>query len=250
MSRGFCTANEAIALALRDYETLSQEAVAELVPQNRGVLWALSFKQIKKSLYRALNRQPAVDQPPVEKSDAEVLDAEDLGEEDELEEEEGLEEEEHDAEPSKGRFSDLPHPYKEKEPTTHGRTFKETLLKSGPKQKKVNTLEDLFKVKNAKNNFREVDKTAREAREMHKASSERLWMGSFGGLALIVPMLIMVLHRSLHGSLIVSSIGTVLFAFALALAARTLRGMDVLAATAAYAAVLVVFVGTSLPPLS
>ncbi|KAL5312892.1 hypothetical protein ACEPPN_019318 [Leptodophora sp. 'Broadleaf-Isolate-01'] len=111
-------------------------------------------------------------------------------------------------------------------------------------------LDNLLKVKNAKNNFRELDKAARKAREMNKASSERLWMGSFGGLALIVPMLIMALHRSLHGSLIVTLVGTVLFAFALALAVRSLKGIDVLAATAAYAAVLVVFVGTSLPPVS
>jgi len=112
------------------------------------------------------------------------------------------------------------------------------------------TLNKLFRKMNAKNNFREVDKAAREARDKHKASSERLWMGSFGGLALIVPMLIMVLDRGVKTSLIVTSVGTVLFAFALALAARTLKGMDVLAATAAYAAVLVVFVGTSLPPVS
>ena len=112
------------------------------------------------------------------------------------------------------------------------------------------TVEESFKHKNANKNFRELDKAAREARDKHKASSERLWMGSFGGLALIVPMLIMVLHRSVHGSLIVTSVGTVLFAFSLALAARTLKGMDVLAATAAYAAVLVVFVGSSLPPVA
>ena len=105
-------------------------------------------------------------------------------------------------------------------------------------------------MENEKNNFRELNKVAREVREMHKASSERFCMGSFDGLALTVPMLIMVLHRPLHGGLIVSSVGTMLFAFALALVVRSLRGMDVLAATAAYAAVLVVFVGTSLPPVA
>ncbi|CZR65048.1 uncharacterized protein PAC_14948 [Phialocephala subalpina] len=99
-------------------------------------------------------------------------------------------------------------------------------------------------------NFRELDQDGRLRREKAKASSERLWMGIFGGVTLITPMLIMVLHRSLNTSLIVSSISTVLFALALALAARSLRGMDVLAATAAYAAVLVVFVGTSMAPVS
>lgn len=99
-------------------------------------------------------------------------------------------------------------------------------------------------------NFRELDKSGRLRREKAKAAYERLSMGAFGGITLIAPMLIMVLHRSLNTSLIVSSASTVLFALALALAARSLRGMDVLAATAAYAAVLVVFVGTSMTPIS
>jgi exosortase/archaeosortase len=64
----------------------------------------------------------------------------------------------------------------------------------------------------------------------------------FGGLALIAPMLLMSLQQSLKTTLITSSVGIILFfALALSLAARNLRGMDVLAATAAYAAVLVVF---------
>lgn len=104
--------------------------------------------------------------------------------------------------------------------------------------------------KNEKYNFRELDKQGREAREQSKASYERLWMGTFGGLALITPMIIMVFKRSLAKSLIVSSLGTILFALALAVQAKSLRGMDVLAATAAYAAVLVVFVGSSLPSIT
>jgi len=182
------------------------ETVAELVPENHGVLRAVMFhlRRLKKMFSKALNRQSAT----------------------------GKEE-------RRGRVA--------------VQRASDWIASLGPLDDGSDIrpgLNSLFKKKNAKNNFREVDKAAREARDMHKASSERLWMGSFGGLALIVPMFIMVLHRSLNASLIVTSVGTVLFAFALALAARSLKGMDVLAATAAYAAVLVVFVGTSLPPLA
>jgi len=249
--REICIAKRTIACALRDYETLSQEAVTELIPQNRGLVWAVtvSLKYIKNNFNRAMSRQSGEDQPPVEQLGEleEELGEEELGEE-ELGEEKLA---------SKIRLSNLVHPNRQREeeeslPLPGGMVERRRTTKKNirAKQKKRITLEDIFKVKNAKNNFREVDKAAREAREMHRASSERIWMGSFGGLALIVPMLVMVLHRSLRGNLIVSSVGTVLFAVALALAARSLRGMDVLAATAAYAAVLVVFVGTSLPPIS
>jgi hypothetical protein len=85
-----------------------------------------------------------------------------------------------------------------------------------------------------------------------------------GGIALIAPMLIMVLHPSRNTSLIVTCV--FVFAFALGLAlystlityVRTrykslkdvvgesdLKAKEILGATAAYAAVLVVFVGTS-----
>ena len=73
----------------------------------------------------------------------------------------------------------------------------------------------------------------------------RLVMALFGGLALIAPTLIMALHPSLQTSLITTSIATFLFALALAFGATDSSGKDVLAATAAYAAVLIVFIGTS-----
>jgi predicted cation transporter len=63
-------------------------------------------------------------------------------------------------------------------------------------------------------------------------------------------MLLMVLHRDLHTSIITASVATVLFASFLAITARSLEGKNVLAAVAVYAAVLVVFVGTSLTPIS
>jgi hypothetical protein len=74
----------------------------------------------------------------------------------------------------------------------------------------------------------------------------RLSMALFGGLALIGPTLIMALHPSLHTSLITTSVATVLFGLTLAFGAIDSSGKDVLAATAAYCAVLIVFVGTSL----
>ena len=93
--------------------------------------------------------------------------------------------------------------------------------------------------------FRELDQQGRILRAQKKAFTERIIMAMFGGLALIGPMLIMVLHPSRNTSVITVSAATFLFAFALAVFAKDSAGKDVLAATAAYAAVLVVFVGTS-----
>lgn len=78
---------------------------------------------------------------------------------------------------------------------------------------------------------------------------ERLSLGVLGGLAIITPMVIMALKNSLLTSLLVTSIATMLFAGILALprVGKSLDGSTVLTAVAAYAAVLVVFVGTSLP---
>lgn len=90
-------------------------------------------------------------------------------------------------------------------------------------------------------------------------------MAFVGGLSLIVPVLIMALHRSRVTSLVVTSVAVTLFAIVLAIwplvsryfpwrkdtadlagADEILENKDVLTATAAYAAVLVVFVGASL----
>lgn len=95
--------------------------------------------------------------------------------------------------------------------------------------------------------LRELDKQGRLARERKSASLERLLLGGFGGLMLIGPMLLMVLKYSRNTTLITTSVATVLFTLVLATFARGMEGKDVLAAVAAYAAVLVVFVGTSTP---
>lgn len=65
-----------------------------------------------------------------------------------------------------------------------------------------------------------------------------------GGAALIVPMLIMSFQPLHTKSLVTVSVAVVLFALTLSLAFST-DNKDTLQATATYAAVLVVFVGTS-----
>lgn len=96
--------------------------------------------------------------------------------------------------------------------------------------------------------MRELDKKGRMLREKKNASLERLLLGSFGGLMLIGPMILMVLNYNRNTALITTSVATVLFILILATFARGMAGKDVLAAVAAYAAVLVVFVGTSIAP--
>ena len=65
-----------------------------------------------------------------------------------------------------------------------------------------------------------------------------------GGLSLVVPMLIMSINQNLTKSLITSSVAVVLFA-GLVSVVFSASNAETLGITAAYAAVLVVFVGTS-----
>lgn len=97
-----------------------------------------------------------------------------------------------------------------------------------------------------KYNFRELNREIRLENEKKKAYGQRLWMGTFGGITLIGPVLLMVLHRDLNTSIITACVATTLFTLILAFAGRDLAGKDVLGAAAAYAAVLVIFVGTSM----
>jgi hypothetical protein len=82
--------------------------------------------------------------------------------------------------------------------------------------------------------------------ERRKARISRLVMALFGGIALIIPTTIMAKNPGINLSLITTAIATALFALILALGATDSTGKDVLGATAAYAAVLVVFIGASL----
>ena len=96
--------------------------------------------------------------------------------------------------------------------------------------------------------FRELDRKGSEERSRKRAFTQRIVMALFGGVAVIGPMLIMTLHPSRNTSLITVSLATFLFALLLANIAKDSAGKDVLGVTAAYAAVLVVFVGTSGAP--
>ncbi len=72
----------------------------------------------------------------------------------------------------------------------------------------------------------------------------RLAMALFGGLALIVPMLITTLHQTKLTTLLTTSLFVAAVAVALAWWMEDAQNKDIIAATAAYAAVLVVFVGS------
>ena len=65
-----------------------------------------------------------------------------------------------------------------------------------------------------------------------------------GGLSLVVPMLIMRIHQNSTKSLITTSVAVVLFSAVVSVVFNA-SNAETLGITAAYAAVLVVFVGTS-----
>lgn len=85
------------------------------------------------------------------------------------------------------------------------------------------------------------------ANEAAKAESlvVRFLMAAVGGLALIVPVLVMSFFPGRNVSLVTTSVAMLVFAAVITLGTK-LAPDQVLGATAAYAAVLVVFVGTSL----
>lgn len=73
--------------------------------------------------------------------------------------------------------------------------------------------------------------------------SSRLFMGVFGGTAVYLPILIMTVNPSTTKTLVTTFVAILLFGILLAIAATDSSGKDVLAATAAYAGILVVFAG-------
>jgi len=80
-------------------------------------------------------------------------------------------------------------------------------------------------------------------KETFELFMQRLLMAAIGGAFLVGPMLVMVLHRSVLTSLLTASLCVV--AFGLTMAIYLEKPFEVLSGTAAYAAVLMVFVGTS-----
>jgi VIT1/CCC1 family predicted Fe2+/Mn2+ transporter len=75
----------------------------------------------------------------------------------------------------------------------------------------------------------------------------RLVMAVVGGFALVVPMLIMTLHSTKVTSLATLSVFVLAVAVSLAWFMDIAEPKDIIGATAAYAAVLVVFVGVGTP---
>ena len=68
-------------------------------------------------------------------------------------------------------------------------------------------------------------------------------MSTFGGLTLIVPMLIMVMDPRKITTVVTTSVFTLAIGLILAFWMDEAESKDMIGATAAYAAVLVVFVG-------
>ncbi len=79
-----------------------------------------------------------------------------------------------------------------------------------------------------------------------RTRNERYVLAVLGGIILVAPMILMVLVPGVVASLVVVTVCTMIFAVATAYFSPTKLPLELLAATAAYAAVLVVFVsGTS-----
>ncbi|UKZ75689.1 hypothetical protein TrVFT333_003381 [Trichoderma virens FT-333] len=72
----------------------------------------------------------------------------------------------------------------------------------------------------------------------------RFLMAFTGGVFLVVPMIIMTLHPSQTKSLVTVSVAVIIFSLVLSFGVRV-SNIETLVSTATYAAVLVVFVGTS-----
>ncbi|OCK85086.1 hypothetical protein K432DRAFT_400533 [Lepidopterella palustris CBS 459.81] len=70
-------------------------------------------------------------------------------------------------------------------------------------------------------------------------------MATFGGLALLLPMLIMVLHPTKLTAVTTTVVCVLFVGIVLSFSMHNAEDKDILAASAEYAAVLVVFVGTS-----
>jgi VIT1/CCC1 family predicted Fe2+/Mn2+ transporter len=73
----------------------------------------------------------------------------------------------------------------------------------------------------------------------------RLGGALIGGIALIGPMLLMLLHKSVVTSLVTTSVSVFAFGLGLALFSKDSMPHDIMVAVAGYAAFLVVFVGTN-----
>ncbi|KAI1747489.1 hypothetical protein F4782DRAFT_520881 [Xylaria castorea] len=98
--------------------------------------------------------------------------------------------------------------------------------------------------------FRELDRGRLLERNLLDRIRSRFHMALFGGVALIAPVILMTLKPTLTVDLVTASVSTALFSLAMVIFAPDMSGKDVLTSTAAYAAVMVVFIGTSLQVIS
>ncbi|KAF2096060.1 hypothetical protein NA57DRAFT_59118 [Rhizodiscina lignyota] len=93
-------------------------------------------------------------------------------------------------------------------------------------------------------NFEEVGRSIALRQQKRKALMRRLALALLGGIAPIIPMMIMSLVSTKACSLATTSVATFLIACLVAIFSEA-KEQEVLAVVAAYSAVLVVFVGTS-----
>jgi VIT1/CCC1 family predicted Fe2+/Mn2+ transporter len=89
------------------------------------------------------------------------------------------------------------------------------------------------------------DTEANARKRKWRAGAERFGMAIIGGVLLVVPVVIMSLNTSRTKSLITLSASVLVFAFVVAGGADEASPQEVIGATAAYAAVLAVFLGAS-----
>jgi hypothetical protein len=149
-------------------------------------------------------------------------------------------------------FPDLETPQKGAKNHPYDTTYR--TLQKATTQKKDGVRE--FLRKNLPNRLSWTDSERRACRSEYSAgkppeiyspfldSVARFIIGMLGGCALIVPIVVMALHGSLVKSLVTVSIAVVLFALVFGILFQA-ENMETVVATATYAAVLVVFVGTS-----
>ncbi|OJJ55048.1 hypothetical protein ASPSYDRAFT_135531 [Aspergillus sydowii CBS 593.65] len=118
-------------------------------------------------------------------------------------------------------------------------------VEAGRRRQRIHTLEEEVE-KHFRDELKKANQSGIRKREM-LMEKNRLWlrlaMALCGGLALVIPMLIMVLHPSKITNLVTTTCFVLAVAVGLAVFMRSSEPKDIVACTAAYAAVLVVFIG-------
>lgn len=118
----------------------------------------------------------------------------------------------------------------------------------GTEWKTICDMEDMIHNAKSGNSAQPIGGTRRANLRISRLRSfqGRLMTAAVGGIFLVGPMWLMTLHNTRYTALISTSV--FVFVFGVLMASSLEKPMDVLSSTAAYAAVLVVFVGTTSPP--